>query len=177
VVQQLLEAVPRAPASVVGTLAEATVFVTTLRRVRLLIAVTSLLVVPACSSATEAVQLTIEAVAAPGDPASGTFTDRGHAVDDGLVCSAGSWANVGFFFGSETANWFEDEMTCDDGTGSFVLRVDGLGIPTNDVPWTGQWAIVTGTGSYADLDGNGSFEADFSGGSGVETYVGEVEDQ
>jgi hypothetical protein len=126
-------------------------------------------------SESTSVQVTILAFADIDDPASGTFTAQGPAVDLGRLCSGGSWTNVGFDFSTTDANWFEDEMTCDDGTGSFVLRVGDLGTPTASEPWTGPWVVVSGTGGYTDLGGRGSFAADFSGDSGVETYVGTIE--
>jgi hypothetical protein len=122
-------------------------------------------------------QVTILAIADADDPASGTFTAQGPAVDMGRLCSTGSWMNTGFDFSTTDANWFEDEMTCDDGTGSFVVRIGDLGIPTTDELWTGPWTVVGGTGSYTDLDGEGSFAADFSGDSGLETYVGTIDSE
>lgn len=154
----------------------------TLLRARLRCCIPAILVLAlvssACTSDPESEstgdQVTILAIADPDDPASGTFTALGPAVDAGRLCAAGSWTNAGFDFSTADANWFEDEMACDDGTGSFVLRVGDLGIPTADQPWTGPWTVVRGTGRYTDLEGEGSFAADFSGGSGVETYVGAI---
>ena len=70
--------------------------------------------------------------------------------------------------------WFEDELTCADGTGSFVLRVSGLGPPPADGLWIGPWAIVRGTAEYEDLNGDGRFSADFSTDPAVATYAGDL---
>jgi hypothetical protein len=47
-------------------------------------------------------------------------------------------------------------MTCDDGSGSFVIQFHPQSNPISPIP-SGPWAALGGTGSYAGLHGTGSF--------------------
>jgi hypothetical protein len=143
----------------------------------LMILMTVALLVSSCSTGGESggagSDVVIEAVILAPDGASGTFVASGSAVDSGVVCASGEWTNVDFSFGGNS-NWFEDEMICADGSGSFVVRVSDLGIPTVEEPWTGPWVIVRGSGRYGALQGNGDYSGDFSVEPGTETYTGTV---
>lgn len=102
----------------------------------------------------------------------GTFTVTGGAVDDDIVCTAGEVEAVNVNVDAEQAS-FEDRLTCDDGTGSFVLTVeqprDGWEFPE---PYSGgKWTIAGGTGDYQDLRGSGSYAAVYEP-SWVQTYDG-----
>ena len=90
-----------------------------------------------------------------------TFTATGPAVDAGLVCAEGT-INYTEDPGTDTPGvilrW-EDEYTCDDGTGTFLLGVDVY--IQEAVGMFGAWSIVTGTGNYADLQGGGATDLVF----------------
>lgn len=146
---------------------------------RMGIALACALLVASCGDSADGVgtsdrDVVIEALIVAPDGASGTFVASGPAVESGVVCAAGDWANVDFAFGAGDTNWFEDEMSCSDGSGSFVVRVSDLGIPTLEEPWTGPWAIIGGSGQYGDLQGSGEYSGDFSVEPGIERYAGKV---
>lgn len=84
------------------------------------------------------------------------------------------------------------EFVCDDGTGTFVLKVHTRGDfakgdrtfellrppSEQDIP---TWEVESGTGDHTDLSGSGEVSIDFGGASPneadeiVEAYVGEVQ--
>jgi hypothetical protein len=75
------------------------------------------------------------------------------------------------------------EFVCDDGTGTFVLKVHTRGdsakpFSEQDIP---TWEVESGTGDYTDLSGSGEVPKDLGGASPNETdeivgaYVGEVQ--
>jgi hypothetical protein len=90
----------------------------------------------------------------------GPFTATGPAVDAGLMCAEGT---IDYTEDPDVdtpgALWrWEDEYTCSDGTGTFLLGVDEY---IEDSPaMFGVWNIVTGTGNYADLQGGGATDSD-----------------
>jgi hypothetical protein len=96
---------------------------------------------------------------------SDTFEAIGPAVDAGLVCAAGT------IDGTENPDpaepgvlWrWEDEHTCDDGSGTFLLGLDVyIDDPPNMRSWMmGTWNIVSGTGAYETLRGGGATEGFF----------------
>ena len=97
------------------------------------------------------------------DHATGTVEITGPAVDAGLVCATGTFAytvDPGPTDPGVLWRW-EDEYTCDDGPGTFLLGVDEY----IDAPpaMFGVWNIVTGTGDYADLQGGGMTDSVFDG--------------
>ena len=98
-------------------------------------------------------EVTIETVSNEG-LVGGTFT----AIGD-LVCPSGDLSNLDFEF-TETLWWFEDDYTCADGTGSFVVRAELPLDPDNedqaDEPIEGTWTVVRGTGEYHSLIGSGT---------------------
>lgn len=78
--------------------------------------------------------------------------------------------------------WVE-EFVCDDGTGTFVLKVHSRGDfdkPANEQD-TSTWEVESGTGDYTDLSGSGEVPMDLGGASPnemdeiVKAYVGDVQ--
>lgn len=89
------------------------------------------------------------------------FVASGPAVDDGLICDAGTVVEAsGKVTGSSSPtgfNWLGiKHFTCDDGSGEFFVnmraRIDFR------KGTTFHWAIIGGTGDYASLHGAGSGE-------------------
>jgi hypothetical protein len=86
-----------------------------------------------------------------------TFT-----TDSPLLCPSGdAFTNFEFGagnFGAAGTFHLTKLLVCDDGSGSFVIRVDaGANFVVGDGT-TGGWSVVpgSGTGDYADLKGGGS---------------------
>jgi len=93
----------------------------------------------------------------------GTFTATGPAVDAGLVCAEGT---IDYTEDPDVDNagalWrWEDEYTCDDGTGTFLLGVDEY--IEDSTAMFGVWNIVSGTGIYTDLQGGGATDSIYGG--------------
>ena len=92
---------------------------------------------------------------APPEP----FTASGLAVDNGTICATGLVADEELTYTEPTGSYqiirVLKRFTCDDGSGSFDLRmVVRLDLNTNDT--AARWRIVSGTGDYAGLRGRGS---------------------
>jgi len=102
----------------------------------------------------------------------GTFTATGPAVDAGLVCPEGT---IGYTPNPDVDTpgviWrWEDELTCGDGTGTFLLGVN-VYIEDSAPMYFGAWNIVTGTGNYAELQGGGATDSD---GGEYDTSIGRL---
>jgi hypothetical protein len=88
----------------------------------------------------------------------GPFTASGPAVDDGILCATGTAVNgdvrgAGFQSNRLFNLTVFKEFTCDDASGSFVLK---LQVQVNSVRGTSfNWVVVSGTGEYVDLHGRG----------------------
>jgi hypothetical protein len=52
--------------------------------------------------------------------------------------------------------------TCDDGSGSLTLQHEMF--EEHKAPWTNTWRILSGTGRYADLRGEGEYRGEFLSG-------------
>jgi hypothetical protein len=114
---------------------------------------TTLLVAPTASAAPPVTVITIDVNFISGE----TFTATG-----GVVCDSGA-AVTGPVFGTWggrqgrgvfTFHLFKT-LTCDDDSGTFMIRVDAATAPTS--PGTiGGFAVVGGTGEYSGLHGAGS---------------------
>ena len=86
------------------------------------------------------------------------FTASGSAVDDGLICAAGLVQDVSVSTSGASSAPFRiiqvlKRFTCDDGTIDVSMIVH-LDLATNYT--TARWRVVSGTGDYAGLRGNGS---------------------
>jgi hypothetical protein len=99
---------------------------------------------------------------------SGTFTATGGAVDDGLICPTGDVTDtgpaIGAGFQSERAVNLQviKEFTCNDRSGSFLVKLQVrivFGDPAVD---NFRWVVVGGTGAYGGLHGSGSGYGDYS---------------
>lgn len=76
------------------------------------------------------------------------FLATGPAVDAGIICPAGTVNFVG------KAVFY----SCDDGTGTFIVRYDVFIDLAADVREYGIWTIASGTGNYQSLTGGGGFD-------------------
>lgn len=86
------------------------------------------------------------------------FTASGAAVDAGLICAAGMVQDVSISYTGAPSAPFRiiqvlKHFSCDAGTFD-VRMVVQLDLATNYT--TASWRVVSGTGNYADLRGNGS---------------------
>ena len=93
-----------------------------------------------------------------GSPTPEPFIALGTAVNDGLVCAAGEVEDYGTTT-QDPGGPFKiirtyKHFTCADLSGSFDMKmVVKLDKATNDT--TATWKIISGTGSYTALKGNG----------------------
>jgi hypothetical protein len=101
-----------------------------------------------------------------------TFTATGPAVDAGLICPEGTIEyTVTPDVDTPGVLWrWEEELTCGDGSGTFLLGVD-VYIADSAPRYIGAWNIVTGTGNYEELQGGGG--TDYSGGE-YDTRIGRL---
>jgi len=112
-------------------------------------------------------------------PYSGSVTLTGSAVDDGIVCASGQGDNSTLDEISRddegTTYRLDAEVTCDDGSGSFLVWEDAT-IPVGGGFPLGVWTIESGTGDYAQLTGNGTSEdvGNFTDNTTTKIYVGEM---
>ena len=117
---------------------------------------------------------------------SGTTT-RGHLESpEGEIITldeAGELYEAAWVDGGVVDLYSVQEFVCDDGTGTFVLKVRTRGdsakpFSEQDIP---TWEVESGTGDYTDLSGSGEVSMDLGGASPNETdeivgaYVGEVQ--
>jgi hypothetical protein len=104
-------------------------------------------------------------------PIADDFYASGSAVDAGLMCSSGTvidlpgaWASgppSGTFTILHTSKHFE----CDDGSGTFDVRmVVRLDLTSGGT--TANWIVIGGTGAYSTLKGNGNLVG-IPGGTGA----------
>ncbi len=93
------------------------------------------------------------------DLPSGTFSASGPAVEAGLLCQAGTVQDLEHRYGGPPdgqvlAFSVLKRFTCNDGSGTFELRLNGL-VTSNSC--TAHWIIASGDGPYSGLLGNGGF--------------------
>jgi hypothetical protein len=127
-------------------------------------------VAPAQATVSTAVTIT-STVNLNTDPATGTWSATGDINDAGTlveprlnIVGNGELQITRVNSGSE---------------GTFTLRIlsKATGVePNGDVDFTGQWVVISGTGQYATLHGQGTRTAVFHADSGTvtETLVGQV---
>lgn len=115
----------------------------------------------------------------PDGPNYGDFQAFGPAVDNGVVCPAGTFVDTYIRFGGFQSNRgivqivVGKALTCDDGSGTFNVQ---LRITANfDTGFeTFTWVVLSGgTGDYSALrgGGNGSTVPNFPPGN-INTYTG-----
>jgi hypothetical protein len=105
------------------------------------------------------------------DPESGVFTS-----DGSVVCASGTTSNdtFGSGFQSDRGVIFHvrKTITCDDGSGTFILQIQArAGFNVGDMAF-GPWTVVSGTGDYANLQGRGTVTGTPLAGGVSDLYVG-----
>ena len=104
----------------------------------------------------------------------GPFTATGDAVTEGVICDTGeqedvSAVAVGFQNNKRVNLQVVKEFTCDDGSGSFMMKLQiKIVFPSEKNPAgsnTFNWVITGGTGAYEDLHGTGK-------GTGIDIFEG-----
>lgn len=147
------------------------------------------LLAAACSSGSEPKAVEITFSMEPGSP----FSLSGEAVDDGIVCDEATSVRLGFedlegnpmsqeevdaMAGESTDFLWYDELTCADGSGSWVVLGEQL-VAMSEMDFDGlnedvsTWTVDRGTGDYENLTGSGTDSVDF--GAGVVTSTGEMQ--
>ena len=108
------------------------------------------------------------------DPESGEFTS-----DGSILCASGTTSNE-FFpsgFQSNTGIVFHDRktITCDDGSGTFTLLVEArTGFNVGDDGTVGRWVVLSGTGDYVGLHGQGTLTGTYFPNGLSEVYEGRL---
>lgn len=114
--------------------------------------------VPAGATPPSGVQFDVE-TSLVGENPPAPFTATGPAVDDGLVCEAGTVVNASGKATGFSPNGFNFQgikhFTCDDGSGEFFVNLQAR-IFFDFTPVKFQWNVVGGTGDYVDLHGAGN---------------------
>jgi hypothetical protein len=102
--------------------------------------------------ASTSVPVTIQSTVVLG-PFTGTWSASGGINDSGTLAET-----TVFVAGNGEVHIVRD-VTGSQGT--FTLRIDSKAFsqPDGTVDFTGQWVVITGTGAYADLHGQGTRSA------------------
>jgi len=166
-----------------------------MRKLRLLVVVSFLVVAASCSSSSEpmAIQITN-----PLGPSGSSVPATGPAVDEGIMCDVVTYEEGDFFDldGNAVTDEERDQLmqvemetgevvfsakdgrwTCADGSGAFVT-IEEFTLPMRDYDFEGSndvatWTVESGTGDYEDLAGSGNVVVDFSKETVV--YDGEIQ--
>jgi len=96
----------------------------------------------------------------PDGPNFGDFTASGPAVDAGVLCRAGTFADNGIrFAGFQGNNLVQLQVlktfTCADGSGTFAVKMQ-IRADFNTGMETFNWVITDGSGAYDSLHGSGT---------------------
>ena len=107
----------------------------------------------------------------------GPFVATGAAVDAGWMCPKGDTQDSGVTGSPFTggARFVGDKtFTCDDGSGAFTLRFDATVIddPFSDV---GTWRVISGTGDYTTLAGEGAVTGALSDAGILDLWAGAIQ--
>jgi len=119
----------------------------------------------------------IEVLEWPGSSSPEPFTASGPAVNNGFVCAAGTVEDLEITWNDPAGPfqilWVLKRFTCGDGTFDIKMVVK-LNLVTHDT--TARWQIVSGTGQYAGLKGQGSLvgTSNFPITSILDVYDGKV---
>ncbi len=107
------------------------------------------------------------------------FVISGAAVTQGKICAAGMVEDLQITSNNPNGPfqkiWATKRFTCGDGSGTFDLdMVVKLDVNTRNT--TANWHIVSGTGSYMNLKGNGKLvgTAQIPGATILDVYDGKV---
>ena len=129
-----------------------------MRRTPILVMVVAVLVVMLAPAAIATPPMDVEIVAdITIDDVAGPFVASGAAVDAGLMCDVGEAEGVLVTqpraHKKSTTFKIDYTFTCDDGSGTFVVRLNVRLFETGDT--TARWRITDGSNTYVDLKGNG----------------------
>jgi hypothetical protein len=117
----------------------------------------ALIAVPVGAAAPLAVHFDVTATIAPD---ADLFVASGPAVDAGAMCPAGDSTNTSIVASTPSGGTTSTlrvlkHFVCGDGSGTFdISMIVRLDLTTHYT--TARWRIVSGTGDYAHLHGNGS---------------------
>jgi len=97
----------------------------------------------------------------------GEFDSPGSFTSDGSsVCASGSTSDEFFATGfqSDRGIVLHDRKTisCDDGSGTFTLLLQGRTGFNVGNGTSGQWVVLSGSGDYVDLQGQGTFAGSYT---------------
>jgi hypothetical protein len=143
--------------------------------VRLVVAVSAVLVLAAPVSASGAVKTTITIDNNFGPPTTESFTTTGGALcpsgsshtDSITITGLNDRAHAVTFHGIKT-------LHCDDGSGTFRITFEAGGTP-NSPGDQGGWRVIDGTGSYSTVSGGGNLVGTNFDGGIVDLYTGSVQ--
>jgi hypothetical protein len=110
-------------------------------------------------------------VAEQFDPPSGVFTS-----DGSVVCAKGTTSNLTFASGFQSERGLifhvRKTITCNDGSGTFTLQLQArAGFNVGDMTF-GPWVVLSGTGDYVGLHGQGTVTGIQAPNAVTDTYVG-----
>jgi hypothetical protein len=111
-----------------------------------------------CSACSPSGPLEVEIAVGSGDRVYPfEFVASGPAVDQGMMCAGGDVEEADARFRAAEISVAENRFVCDDGSGSFVTEtvIDQTGFEGEGLP-VGDWSVVSGTGAYEKLRGDGS---------------------
>lgn len=116
-------------------------------------------------------QTTTFAVVESFETGTGVFTSNGS-----VLCASGTTTNVFLGTGGQSDRGLIlhdlKTITCDDGSGSFTLLINGrTGFNVGEGTFA-QWVVVSGTGDYANLHGRGTETGTYTDDGLSEIYVG-----
>ncbi len=108
------------------------------------------------------------------DPPSGEFTS-----DGSILCASGTTSNEfsASGFQSNVGIVFHDRKTisCDDGSGTFTLLLQArTGFNVGDDGTFGRWVVLSGTGDYVGLHGQGTLTGTYTPSGISENYEGRL---
>ncbi len=121
----------------------------------------------------------VMSVTAPLRPNVGTFEATGSAADQGVVCRKGLVDDLTVVDMSPLQNGrdvdaaLDKRFTCDDGSGTFTLRLS-IHVSAGTNAETISWVALSGTGAYERVrgGGSGSTVAGPASSQATNTYVG-----
>ena len=126
---------------------------------------------------------TASAIASPLQTATfavvGEFDAPGEFTSDGsVVCAGGSTSDEFFPSGFQSGRGIVlhdlKTISCDDGSGTFTLLIQGrTGFNVGDGT-SGQWVVLSGTGDYVNLHGRGTFAGSYTPLGAEPTGISEV---
>ena len=137
---------------------------------------------PVAAASPQPVSIVSHVTFNPDGPNDGDFAVTGSAVDDRLVCAAGTFVDTGIRFAGFQADHsgrtvvqlqVRKTFTCGDGSGTFFVKMQ-IQADFDTGLETFTWVVQGGTGPYANLRGSGSGSTvrDADGNGNTNTYAG-----